>query len=296
MASLDSLPADQRAVLQLVLQRGRSYDEIAAMLSIDRAAVRDRALAAFDALGPPTEVEPQRRALITDYLLGQLPAKVSDQVCGHLAENATERDWARMLATELSQLASEPLPEIPPRGRRSRLGGAILLVLGAAVATAVGIVLATGGASSKRSTTPTGRSSNSAGTATGASSLATSTVPTHIVAQINLDPPRGPSRAKGFADVVAQGSRNAVAIEAQGLAANSTHPPNAYAVWLYNSPAASDRLGFVSPGVTSSGILRTLGALPADAAHYKRLIITLETVADPRVPGQIVLEGTLEGL
>ena len=52
MASLDSLPADQRAVLQLVLQRGRSYDDIAKLLSIDRAAVRQRALAALDALGP----------------------------------------------------------------------------------------------------------------------------------------------------------------------------------------------------------------------------------------------------
>jgi len=47
MASLDDLPADQRAVLQLVLQRGRTYDEIARLLSIDRAAVRARALAAF---------------------------------------------------------------------------------------------------------------------------------------------------------------------------------------------------------------------------------------------------------
>src|SRR5205807_611635 len=46
--SLDSLPADQRAVLQLVLQRGRSYDDIAALLSIDRAAVRQRALGALD--------------------------------------------------------------------------------------------------------------------------------------------------------------------------------------------------------------------------------------------------------
>ena len=44
MATLDSLPADQRAVLQLVLRRGRSYDEIARLLSIDRAAVRERAL------------------------------------------------------------------------------------------------------------------------------------------------------------------------------------------------------------------------------------------------------------
>ena len=56
MASLESLPADQRAVLQLVLQRGRSYDDIATLLSIDRAAVRQRALSALDALGPQTGV------------------------------------------------------------------------------------------------------------------------------------------------------------------------------------------------------------------------------------------------
>ena len=58
MASLDSLPADHRAVLQLVLQRGRSYDDIAQLLSIDRAAVRERALSALDALGPQTGVPP----------------------------------------------------------------------------------------------------------------------------------------------------------------------------------------------------------------------------------------------
>ena len=91
MASLDSLPADQRAVLQLVLQRGRSYDEIAGMLSIDRAAVRDRALAAFDALGPETDVEPDQRALICDYLLGQLPAGDSDDVRARLAESGRVR-------------------------------------------------------------------------------------------------------------------------------------------------------------------------------------------------------------
>ena len=79
MASLDSIAPDQRAVLQLVLQRGRSYDEIAQLLSIDRAAVRQRALAAFDALGPQTGVDEQRRALITDYLLGQLPPAVAQR-------------------------------------------------------------------------------------------------------------------------------------------------------------------------------------------------------------------------
>src|ERR1700716_3643008 len=84
MASLDSLPADHRAVLQLVLQRGRSYDDIAQLLSIHRAAVRERALSALDALGPQTAVEPERRALITDYLLGQLPSRVSEDTRNRL--------------------------------------------------------------------------------------------------------------------------------------------------------------------------------------------------------------------
>jgi Sigma-70, region 4 len=118
MASLDSLPADQRAVLQLVLQRGRSYDQIAQMLSIDRAAVRERALSAFDAIGPQTRVPPERRALITDYLLGQLPPRVAEQTRDRLGESPTERAWARVLAGELTSLAKDPLPEIPSDGGR----------------------------------------------------------------------------------------------------------------------------------------------------------------------------------
>jgi outer membrane biosynthesis protein TonB len=113
MASLDNLPPDQRAVLQLVLQRRRSYDEIAQMLSIDRAAVRERALAAFDALGPATRVPPERRALITDYLLGQLPSRAAEDTRGRLGESANERAWARVVASELGSLTSGPLPEIP---------------------------------------------------------------------------------------------------------------------------------------------------------------------------------------
>jgi hypothetical protein len=119
MATLENLPADQRAVLQLVLQRGRGYDEIARLLSMDRAAVRERALNAFDALGPQTGVGDQRRALITDYLLGQLPPIVTRDVRDHLAESPSERAWARVLASELAPLTNRPLPEIPTEAVRN---------------------------------------------------------------------------------------------------------------------------------------------------------------------------------
>ncbi|HEX4838738.1 MAG TPA: sigma factor-like helix-turn-helix DNA-binding protein, partial [Solirubrobacteraceae bacterium] len=50
MTELDRLPPDQRAVLSLVLDRGKSYGQVAEMLAIPESAVRDRAHAALDAL------------------------------------------------------------------------------------------------------------------------------------------------------------------------------------------------------------------------------------------------------
>ena len=113
MSSLDHLPADQAAVLSLVLQRGRSYDEIAALLGLDRAAVRQRALDGFDTLGPSTTVSALERALLTDYLLGQLPPRVADSVRDGIAESPAQRAWVRVIASEVGSLAANPLPEIP---------------------------------------------------------------------------------------------------------------------------------------------------------------------------------------
>jgi hypothetical protein len=113
MAALDSLPGDQRAVLQLVLGRGRSYDEIARLLSIDPDAVRERAQAATDALGPQTRVPEANRKLICDYLLGQLPAHDIPAVRELLGHSAPERGWARALSLELAPMSAGPLPEIP---------------------------------------------------------------------------------------------------------------------------------------------------------------------------------------
>jgi hypothetical protein len=36
--------------------------------------------------------------------------------------------------------------------------------------------------------------------------------------------------------------------------------------------------------------------LPTDATHYKELIVTVETSANPKTPGPIILQGTLTGL
>ncbi len=66
-------------------------------------------------------------------------------------------------------------------------------------------------------------------------------------------------------------------------------------MWLFNSPTDAVRLGFVNPGVGKNGHIDTAGVLPANAAHYRELLITLETAAAPAAPGHIVLAGPLRG-
>jgi hypothetical protein len=126
MPALDNLPPDQRAVLQMVLQRGRTYDEIAGLLSIDRAAVRQRALDGFDALAPAAVLPGPESALVTDYMLGQLPEKVAEQVYSYLQASDADRAWAQALAVILAPLGS--LPEIPagaPLGAGDRSAGGL---------------------------------------------------------------------------------------------------------------------------------------------------------------------------
>src|ERR1700727_1387929 len=114
MPSLDNLPGDQRAVLEMVLARGRSYDEIARLLSLDRAKVRERAQIALDTIGPHTEVAPEHQHRIADYLLGQLPDAEVQEVRDVLADSPSDRAWARVVASELAPLTGgNPLPEIP---------------------------------------------------------------------------------------------------------------------------------------------------------------------------------------
>jgi hypothetical protein len=333
MASLDSLPPDQRAVLELVLRRGRSYEQIAELLSIDRAGVRERALAALDALGPQTGVPAERRALITDYLLGALPRRVADEVRDRLAGSPSERAWARVVASELQPLASGPLPEIPvaaprddapepataatpepaaaaadrpartprppraqggsPAGPRVSRTGGAVL-LAAGAAIVIAVVLVLV-LSGGGSKKPASAAARSTTSPSTSTTPKTSGTTPQVVSQINLNPPSG-GAAKGIAEVLRQQGKTGIAIVAQGLTPNSKKPANAYAVWLYNSPTDSKILGFVNPGVSSNGRLQTAGGLPTNANHFQKLLVTLETQSNPKSPGTVVLEGALSGV
>ncbi len=343
MASLDSLPADQRAVLQLVLQRARSYDQIAGLLSIDRNAVRERALRAVEALGPQTGVSEDRRGVIADYLLGQLEPGTASQARNAIAASPSERAWARVVASELAPLTTEPLPTITsapssipdaspppqpaspaspeptqqtspeptvpvadsPERRSSKLGGIALIALTVVIVAVVAIKLLSSGSSNHPRTVPSASATTSAvpaaaGSTTAAAGSTTAsgsaTTPAKVVAQINLTPPQGKTKTAGIAEVLKEGANHGIAIVAQNVTPNTTRPPTAYAVWLYNSANDSHLLGFVNPGVGSNGRLSTAGGLPANASHFKQLIVTRETKASPKTPGTIILHGTLTGL
>ncbi len=151
---------------------------------------------------------------------------------------------------------------------------------------AVVLVLVLTGGSSKKS--------NVAKPTTATSTTAAGSTTATPVAQINLLSPSGSKTTAGIAEVLKQGSNTAIAIVGQGLPANTKH--NAYAVWLYNSASDALRLGFVNPGVGKNGRLETTGPLPTNASRFKQLLVTIETNANPKAPGQIVLQGNLTGV
>ncbi len=114
MSGLETLPPDQRAVLQLILAQGRGYAELAGLLKIDAAAVRTRAHAGLEALAaadPAPDLE--QRAQIADYLLGQQDDGERLVTLVALGESAPAAQWASALRQQLTPLARDPLPEVP---------------------------------------------------------------------------------------------------------------------------------------------------------------------------------------
>ncbi len=112
---LDELPADQRAVLGLLLKQGRGYADIAGLLRIETRAVRERALDALDALGPQDDaLAAEDQDLVADRLLGQADGPAREEAEALLAESPAARTWARQVVAELEGVAAPgALPEIP---------------------------------------------------------------------------------------------------------------------------------------------------------------------------------------
>src|SRR6266536_4762943 len=116
MATFDQLPAEQRAILELVVGRGQSYDELSRMLGMPPARVRELAREALGDLAPSTaaRVDPDWRGQIADYVLGQQTGPESTATRGHFKRSEAARAWAYSLLDSLGHLyPNGNLPAIP---------------------------------------------------------------------------------------------------------------------------------------------------------------------------------------
>ena len=113
-----ALSADQQAMLQLLLERGQSYDDLGDVLGANESEVRARARAALTKLAG---ADPDRNVGLTDYLLGQADPIGRADAVRHLKDDPEDLALAGELAQKLRLIAPEAqLPRLPGEERRPR--------------------------------------------------------------------------------------------------------------------------------------------------------------------------------
>jgi hypothetical protein len=112
------LTTDQQAMLQLLLERGQSYADLASVLGVDEAQVCSRAREALTELGG---TDPDRNVGLTDYLLGQADPIGRADAVRHLKDDPEDLSLATELSQKLLLVAPEAdLPRLPGEERRPR--------------------------------------------------------------------------------------------------------------------------------------------------------------------------------
>jgi hypothetical protein len=301
MATLDQLSAEQRAIVELVLQRGKTYPELADMLGMPEARVRELARQALVELAPVSvrAVEQDWRGQLADYVLGQQAGPEATATKGHLRRSEAARSWTRSLLDSLDQLYSNgSMPAIPTgeRGRRAaaakpgatglaasadaavkrrRLlaaGGTLAaLVLLAVLVWPVGVL--TGGddnepaAEQASGSEGQNASQNAQNTATGAPA--------------------------GIAIVVEEKGKRQLLVQAARL--DPSKEREAYEVWLYNSRSDAKTLG--GQVTDQQGNYQAVGALPDDFENYRFIDVSREPLDQQRGhSGDSVLRGKMPKL
>jgi Sigma-70, region 4 len=274
MATFDQLPAEQRAILELVVGRGQTYDELSGMLGMPASRVRELARDALAELAPATaaRVDSDWRGQIADYVLGQQTGPEATATRGHLKRSEAARAWAYSLLDSLGHLYSGgTLPEIPdaddsaaappdkakpepeepaparePAAPRPRQSGGVSLSPAAQAVVRKRRIIG------------------------GAIGLAVVVVVVLLVAGVFS----GGGGKKDKTSTAAQ--------------SNAT----AYEVWLYNSSSDASPLG--AQFTDAQGNLQGRGALPKNWRHFKSVLLSRERVgSNPKTPANVVLKATL---
>jgi len=116
MATFDQLSAEQRAIIELVLKQGQSYDQLADMLAMPSTRVRELARDALVRLSPVSAdaVDAEWRGQIADYLLNAQSGPEQTATRGHLRRSESARAWGRSVLDSLEQFyADGGIPAIP---------------------------------------------------------------------------------------------------------------------------------------------------------------------------------------
>jgi Sigma-70, region 4 len=128
MATLDQLPPEQRAIVELVVQRGRSYQTLAEVLQVPQARVRELAREALTELSPRTasRVDIDRRGQVADYLMRQQSPEEERATRDYLKQSESARAWALSLLDSLDPLYENgAAPSVPePAGEATEAAAA----------------------------------------------------------------------------------------------------------------------------------------------------------------------------
>jgi hypothetical protein len=334
MSSFDSLPPDQRAVLQLVLGQGRTYEDLASMLGIEPVAVRARAVGAAEALGPDAgRLAPERRAEIVDFLLGQGTAGQRQATREYLGASAGGRAWARAVSGELRPLNLGELPEIPDEAEAPPEAPAETAVSPEEPSSGTAPAPRPRAARARRrepepalqepAARAPARERPSSSRIGGALLLAGIGIAVAVVLIIVIGGGGGndsgsTQTATGTASSTTQTSTTAPRPEAQ---VNLRGPGKALGVAQIVSQQGQRAMALVAQGLPASpqgyavwlynsrtdlvrlgftqavgkdGKLSALSPLPKNASHFRELVISRETAKQPREPTRVLLRGPLK--
>jgi hypothetical protein len=290
MATYDQLSAQQRAIVDLVLKRGQSYDQLADTLGMPVSRVRELARDSLTSLAPVSagEVEESWRAQIADYLLNQQAPTEAAATRGHLRRSEAARAWSRSVLDSLEHLyANGDLPTIPagdnggvsasePRAKAlkpakrelSPEAEAVvrkrrLIAIGAGAVALLFILLIW----------PIGLLTGGDDDSNGGSSQAGGE--TEIVGQVLMRPPGAAANTtpNGIAIVTNADDKLQLSIQAK---LPRTNRNQAYEVWLYDSPQDARSLG--AQVTDKQGNFAGRVALPDNYEDYRFIDISRETI------------------
>jgi Sigma-70, region 4 len=292
MPGWNDLTPDERAALELVAGRKRTYAEVARALGTSEEVARARVLAGAEALSPPPAALPREEAAaVVDHVLGAAPGDARTL-------SVPAQRWARRLRTALAPPAP-PAERAPRRApRRPRLprpghlpAGRGGLLVGAGVCTAgllalVLVLLLSGGEGD-------GERARASGTTTPRTTATQPSGQPEVRSQSNLTAPGG-GAAKAVVQLLTQGEAAGFQITAQGVA---ERPGSYVALWAQGGSTATE-VAAIENGKIAGGRINGLARVPANLNRYETLLLTREPSAGRRRParpsGDVLARGALE--